>query len=157
MINCPICKTGKIESKNNGNILYCDNVICYNNWELTKTDDFINSKNKGMLNEEEPLKNNITTQTSFKKLSTRLAVLLRIYEFEITNGRGVKFNELVDILSKEGINRSMVSLSQDSLWDVNLIEDKMILDNGFWVKVITITKDAIPFVKKMAKHVEENM
>ena len=87
------------------------------------------------------------------KISYRTQVLITLRNLEKALGRGVRFNELVKACDFDGVKknrvRAIVSKSLDSLDDIGLthqIDAKMVLLDGFWVKLITTEKHCQSFI-----------
>lgn len=89
-----------------------------------------------------------------EKISKRTQVLLKIFEFQKEHGRGIKFDELVDISE---LDRETVSKCFDGLFDMHIISDKMIEIDGMHSKVIFIVNGSWKFVEKIYKELKEGL
>lgn len=81
------------------------------------------------------------------KISKRTQVLIAIREFELTNDRGIGFNELLEYLPH--LKRSEISLSLDMLDDrflIHQLDAKSVLIDGMWRKLITTREFSRPFI-----------
>ena len=90
------------------------------------------------------------------KISSRTLVLIAIRNHELSEGRGIGINELVEKMS--GMERATVSKSLDSLDDMGLIHQmdaEMVLHGDGWTKLMTTTKDSQPFIDGAIKDLVE--
>lgn len=78
-----------------------------------------------------------------EKVSLRTQVLGNILDYQIENGHGIGFNDLVDV-SK--MKRATVSKCHDSLSDMGILEDEWYLEDENWNRVMKIPDGQLEFV-----------
>jgi len=93
---------------------------------------------------------------SVPKISYRTQVLFCILEFQEEYGHGIGFNQLVE---RCGLERKIVSMSHDSLYDMGLVNDIMHFDekSKTYSKVMEITKGSIDFVRNSREKIKEEL
>jgi len=92
-----------------------------------------------------------------EKISKRTQVLIAIRAFELSNSRGIGFNELVESID---LSRATISKSLDSLDDMYLIHQidaKSVLIDGVWTKLITTRKDKQSFIDDSIRKIKEGV
>ena len=83
---------------------------------------------------------------NMEKISKRTQVLIAIREFELSEGRGIGFNELVESMD---LDRASISLSLDSLddmWLIHQIDAKSVLIDGTRRKLISTRLEKQAFI-----------
>lgn len=78
-----------------------------------------------------------------EKVSLRTQVLGNILDYQIENGHGIGFNDLVDVSKME---RAIVSKCHDSLSDMGMLEDVWHLEDENWNRVMEIPDEQLEFV-----------
>jgi len=91
------------------------------------------------------------------KISKRTQVLMAIREFELSEGRGIGFNELVEYMD---LDRASISLSLDFLddiWLIHQIDSKSELIVGTWGKLISTRVDKQAFIDDSIRKIKDDV
>lgn len=89
-----------------------------------------------------------------EEISLRTQVLGNILDFQIENGHGIGFNDLVEISGKE---RAVVSKCHDSLSDMGMLEDVWHLEDENWNRVMEIPDGQLAFVINTIENIRKEM
>ena len=89
-----------------------------------------------------------------EEISIRTQVLGNILDFQIENGHGIGFNELVDV---SNMKRAIVSKCHDSLSDMGMLEYVWHLEDENWNKVMKIPDEQLEFVINTIQKIRKEM
>lgn len=92
------------------------------------------------------------TKVKQEMISLRSQFLLVLLNFQEKNSRGAMFDELVEMT---GMERQTVSKCHDCLSDMRMVEDKTILINEAYSKIIYIPRPQLEVVREMTKDLAE--
>lgn len=93
----------------------------------------------------------IYKKNTYPRISYATQVLIAIYDFQNENGRGIQFNELVEVT---GLDRAIVSKSFDYHMDRAIIKDDWAVVDGMNCKVIFMTKHTMEDLKERIETVK---